>query len=125
MPAVQIGVSLSDGSLLDLTVSSDELSREELLDILESYRQKKTYHRLRDGSWVKLDQDAAELSLLMEAMHISPKEFVSGKMHIPAYRALYLDKMLEQMDHFYAARDQRFRKMIKEFKTVSDFLKLS
>ena len=120
MPAIQVGVSLSDGSLLDLTVSSDELSREELLDILESYRQKKTYHRLRDGSWVKLDQDAAELSLLMEAMHISPKEFVSGKMHIPAYRALYLDKMLEQMDHFYTTRDQRFRKMIKEFKTVSD-----
>ena len=120
MPAVQIGVSLSDGSLLDLTVSSDELSREELLDILESYRQKKTYHRLRDGSWVKLDQDAAELSLLMEAMRISPKEFVSGKMHIPAYRALYLDKMLEQTDHFYTTRDLRFRKMIKEFKTVSD-----
>jgi SNF2 family DNA or RNA helicase len=28
--------------------------------------------------------------------------------------------MLEQMDHFYTSRDQRFRKMIKEFKTVSD-----
>ncbi len=120
MPVIRVGVSLSDGSLLDLTVSSDELSREELLDILESYRQKKAYHRLRDGSWVKLDQDTAELSLLMEAMHISPKEFVSGKMHIPAYRALYLDRMLEQMDHFYTSRDQRFRKMIKEFKTVSD-----
>ncbi len=120
MPVIRIGISLSDGSLLDLTVSSDELSREELLDILESYRQKKAYHRLRDGSWVKLDQDAAELSLLLEAMHVSPKEFVSGKMHIPAFRALYLDKMLEQMDHFYTNRDQRFRKMIKEFKTVSD-----
>ncbi len=120
MPAIQVGISLSDGSLLDLAISSDELSREELLDILESYRQKKMYHRLRNGSWVKLDQDAAELSLLMEAMHVSPKEFVSGKMHIPAYRALYLDRMLEQMDHFYTTRDQRFRKMIKEFKTVSD-----
>ncbi len=120
IPAIQVGVSLSDGSLLDLTISSDELSREELLDILESYRQKKIYHRLRNGSWVKLDQDAGELSLLMEAMNVSPKEFVSGKMHIPVYRALYLDKMLEQMDHFYTIRDQRFRKMIKEFKTVND-----
>lgn len=120
MPAVQVGVSLSDGNLLDLTVSSDELSREELLELLESYRQKKIYHRLRNGSWVKLDQDAEELRLLMEAIHVSPKEFVSGKMHIPAYRALYLDKMLEQMDHFYTVRDQRFRKLIKEFKTVSD-----
>ncbi len=120
MPAVQVGISLSDGGLLDLTVSSEELSREELLELLESYRQKKNYHRLRSGSWVRLDQDAAELSLLMEALHVSPKEFVSGKMHIPAYRALYLDKMLEESDHFHISRDQQFRKLIKEFKTVSD-----
>lgn len=120
LPPVHVGVSLSDGTLLDLTIHSDELSQEELLEILDSYRQKKIYHRLRDGSWIKLDQDVMELSLLMEALHVTPKEFVAEKMHIPAYRALYLDKMLEQMDHFYTSRDQRFRKMIKEFKTVSD-----
>ena len=120
MPQVQVGVSLSDGSLLDLKVDSGEVSREELLEILQSYRKKKSYHRLRSGSWVQLDEDTARLSAMLEALGVSAKEFVSGKMHIPAYRALYLDRMLEQSERLYATRDQRFRKLIKEFKTVGD-----
>ena len=41
-------------------------------------------------------------------------------MQVPAYRALYLDKMLEAGEDLYTDRDRRFKKMIKEFKTVSD-----
>ena len=28
-------------------------------------------------------------------MHLSPKDFVKGKMHLPVYRTLYLDKLLK------------------------------
>ncbi len=41
-------------------------------------------------------------------------------MEIPAYRALYLDKVLEKNEAFYAKRDQNFKHLVKEFKTVSD-----
>ena len=34
------------------------------------------------------------LAELMKTLHLTPKEFVKGKMHIPAYRTLYLDQML-------------------------------
>lgn len=40
---------------------------------------------------VSLDQ----LVRMMEDLHLSIKELTKGKMHLPAYRALYLDKMLE------------------------------
>ena len=40
---------------------------------------------------VSLDQ----LVRMMENLHLSIKELTKGKMHLPAYRALYLDKMLE------------------------------
>ncbi|MCD7735819.1 MAG: SNF2-related protein, partial [Lachnospiraceae bacterium] len=117
---VSVGVSVS-GGLLDLDIMTDDVPPEELLDILNSYREKKSYYRLKDGSYVNLDNQSLELlSELMDSMHLKPKEFVSGKMHLPLYRTLYLNKMLEANDSVYSDRDSRFREMVKEFKTVND-----
>ena len=116
-----IGLSVSDG-LLDLSVSSTELTPDELLDILYSYRKKKKYVTLKNGDFFKLDENesVADLSEMLEAVNIPLKEFVAGKMHIPAYRALYLDRMMEASQDLYATRDSRFKSLIKEFKTIGE-----
>ncbi len=116
-----IGLSV-ESNLLDLSVSSSDLSPDELLDILFSYRKKKRYITLKNGDFFKIDENESVMQLaeMMEGLHLSPKDFVSGKMHIPAYRALYLDKMLESSQDIYATRDSRFKSLIKEFKTIED-----
>lgn len=117
---VSVGVSVSSG-LLELDISTDDIPQSELLDILASYRAKKKYYRLKDGSFVNLDDSSLNmLSEMMEAMHLKPKEFVKGKMHLPMYRTLYLDKMLEENESVYSNRDSHFRKVVKGFKTVKD-----
>lgn len=120
IPKISVGVSI-ESDLLQLTVGSEELSREELLEALNSYRRKKKYFRLKNGSFVDIEGDSIEiLGELMDAMHVTPKEFVQGKMQLPVYRALYLDKMLEQGNGIYSRRDSHFRRLVKEFKTVND-----
>ncbi len=117
---VSVGVSVSSG-LLELDISTDDIPKSELLDILASYRAKKKYYRLKDGSFVNLDDSSLNmLSEMMEAMRLKPKEFVEGKMHLPMYRTLYLDKMLEENESVYSSRDSHFRKVVKGFKTVKD-----
>ncbi|MCD7841324.1 MAG: SNF2-related protein [Lachnospiraceae bacterium] len=117
---VAVGVSLSSG-LLNLDISTDDVSQEELLDILNSYRQKKDYYKLKDGSYAEVDEQSMELlTELMDSMHLKPKEFVQGKMHLPMYRTLYLNKMLEENESVYTDRDSRFRELVKGFKTVND-----
>lgn len=117
---VTVGVSVGS-SIMDLEIRSDELSQEELLDILYHYNRKKKYYRLKNGDFLNLEeQSLEELSAMLEAMHVSPKEFVKGKMQLPLYRALYLDKMLEQCDGIYTSRDSHFKKLIKNFKTIED-----
>ena len=119
-PKISVGVSV-ESSIMDLSITSEDLSMQELLELLQSYRKNKKYHRLRDGSYVSLEsEDIAALDQMMNAMHIPLKEMVKGKMQIPVYRALYLDKMLESMDTAYIERDKRFKTLIKDFKTVSD-----
>ena len=116
-----LGVSV-ESNLLDLQVTSDELSNEELLAVLSGYQRKCRYVRLQGGNFLKLEDNEtiAQLAALMETLQMTPEEFVKGKMHIPAYRALYLDKMLEQTRDVYSDRDSHFRKLIKDFKTVQD-----
>ncbi|MCD8018717.1 MAG: SNF2 helicase associated domain-containing protein, partial [Clostridiales bacterium] len=117
---ISVGVSVS-GGLLDLDITTDDVPPEELLDILDSYRDKKNYYRLKDGSYVDLDEQSLDLlSELMDSMHVKPKDFVKGKMHLPLYRTLYLNKMLEENDSVYSDRDSHFREMVKGFKTISD-----
>ncbi len=56
------------------------------------------------------------LTELMKTLQLTPKEFVKGKMHIPAYRTLYLDQMLESNETVYSHRDRHFRDIVKGFK---------
>ena len=123
LPKVKVGVSI-ESDIMNLSVSSEDIDQEELLQILQNYKRKKKYYRLRNGEFVSVEETDIELlSQMMETLQLSPKEFVKGNMKVPMYRALYLNKMLEQSEHIYLNRDKHFRNLIKEFKTLeeSDF----
>ncbi|HAD19673.1 MAG TPA: hypothetical protein DCF42_04670 [Lachnospiraceae bacterium] len=124
IPQIRVGVSV-ESDLMHLEISTEDLSREELLSLLDSYRKKKKYHRLQNGDFIELEQSESleGLAAMLDRMNISVGEFVKGKMYLPLYRALYLDKMLESHEEIAADRDRGFRRLVKNFKTVkeSDF----
>ncbi len=117
---MSVGVSISSG-LLNLDISTEDLPVEELLDILGSYRSKKRYHRLKNGDFLDFEDNSYEmLSEMMDSLHLSPKDFIKGKVELPLYRTLYLDKMLEENENIYSERDRHFKNLVREFKTVND-----
>ncbi|MER2151505.1 MAG: DEAD/DEAH box helicase, partial [Candidatus Limivicinus sp.] len=116
---VQVGVSL-ESDIMDLKISSEDVSPEELADILRSYRLKKKYHRLKNGDFVRMDDAIGELAALTDSLQLSKKDLLSGDISVPAYRALYLEQMLEQAHEIYAVRDRHFRSLVKDFQTVRD-----
>ncbi len=54
MPQVSFGISFK-GGLLELEMDSKGLSGEELFAILHSYREKKKWHRLKNGEFLELE----------------------------------------------------------------------
>lgn len=117
---VSVGVSVSSG-LLELDIATEDIPAAELLDILKSYRTKKKYYRLKSGSFVDLEEPSLEmLAELSQAMNLKDKELLKGRLKLPMYRTLYLDKLLEENDSVYSSRDSHFRKVVKGFKTVKD-----
>lgn len=117
---VSVGVSVSR-DLLNLDVSTQDVAPEELLEVLKSYRLKKKYHRLKNGDFLSLEEESlATLDEMLNVLRLSPKELLKGKVKLPLYRALYLDKLLEKNEDIYSNRDSYFRELVKNFKTVKD-----
>ena len=121
MPSVNLGVSIKSG-LLDLSLTSSELSPSELSEVLESYQQKKKYHRLKNGEFISLEENPQIQQILevFESMNLVPDEVIRNKVHLPVFRSLYLDRMLEEHEQIVTARDRTFRSLVKGFRTVRD-----
>ena len=117
---IKVGVSI-ESDLLNLDVTSEELSAEELAEVFESYRLKRKYHVLKNGDFVDLETpDVEPIDHILRAGNAQVKELLGEKIQIPAYRAIYLDKLFEEHEELYGHRDRNFRKLIKDFGTIKD-----
>lgn len=121
LPVVQMGIRL-ENNLLDLTVYNQDMSGEELAELLNSYKLKKKYHRLRNNEYVDLEQNDSidTLMQLLDSTGSSVRDFVKGKLQLPVYRALYIEKMLENHEELVSDRDRTYRNLIRNFKTIED-----
>ena len=119
-PRISVGVRMQS-DLLDLSLSSEDLDRHELEGVLTSYREKRSYHRLKNGSFLRLDDPSLQgLHALTEGLSISRTALRSGTVSIPAYRALYLDRVLRDTPSIHLRRDEPFRRLIRDINAVAD-----
>ncbi len=120
-PVISVGVKMNS-NLLDLQVHPQELTPKELLELLESYRKKKKYHLLSNGTFISLEhQDTLRfVDELFQKLDVPLKDFVEGKMHLPVYRAYYLNHMLEEHEDVAADRDHGFRQLLADFDSIAD-----
>ncbi len=117
-PVPRMKAELSLGAavgLMEFSVTSENLSQKELLEVFQSYKLKKRYHRLRSGDFLDLEDDTslADLEELFSQLDTTDLEVLRSKAHIPVYRALYVNKLLEQHDQLIAERDQTIKAMIR------------
>ena len=121
VPQITVGVSVQSG-LMDLSISSTGMTSDELLALLDSYQKKKKYYRLRSGDYIDLE-DSSEIDDITDFFHsldLLPTEAIKEKMHLPLYRALYIDRMLEEHENIISSRDRTYRTLVKNFRTVKD-----
>ena len=76
-PKISVGVSVH-GSVLDLEVDTGAFPVEELRELLQSLHQKKRYHRLRDGSLLRLDDSLEGLDELNDTLELSGAKLKDG-----------------------------------------------
>ena len=108
--SVQIGLSLS-GDLIDMDIHSSDIPPNELAALLKSYRQKKRFHRLQDGSIASLeDMDLGYLDRMSSDLGLRPQDIAKGKVELPTYAAFILDR-----EYSHAHRDASFQDYVDRF----------
>lgn len=119
-PKVSVGVSLS-GDLLQLSMTVDDMPREQLVDILSKYNRKKKYYRLSSGDFVNMaDEGIQALLELQQGLSLTPAQLQREMVELPKYRALFLDSELKEAKVGRLIKDKAFKAMIRNMKTVED-----
>ena len=119
-PKVSVGLSVN-GDWLELQMTSEDMSREELIEILSRYNRKKKFYRLKNGDFVNMeDEGMAALLEMQKGLNLTPSQLKKEKVELPRYRALYLDGELCQSQSLPVNRNRAFRSLIRNMKTVED-----
>ncbi len=117
---VTVGVSLS-GELLELSMTAEDMSREELLEILSKYDRRRKYYRLKNGDFVHIKGEGLEtLAELKHGLGLTDRQVEQERISLPRYRALYLDQELRGNSSLSARKDKPFRALIRNMRTVED-----
>ena len=94
-PSVKVGLSI-DSNLVEISPIADEVPMNEVGALLDSYRRKRRYHRLKNGTFVDLKEaDLHELDQVSTDLDLSEKQLDSGIIKIPGYQAFLLDSQVD------------------------------
>lgn len=94
---VSVGMSIDSG-LLKLNFGNDQLSANEIKQILNDFQPHKQYYQLGKKT-LKVDEPSlSELIAMLRKMGISPRDFTAEELKLPMYRALYLDDLLSHQE---------------------------
>lgn len=120
-PRTAVGVSVSNG-LLEIDIHSDSLPYEELAGILNSYRRRQKYYKLKSGEFLKLENNSLSvLSELADGLRLSEQAIRGGRISVPLYRASYIDAVLTSHNSdMQSHRDRYFKSLIRDMKSVAD-----
>ena len=104
-----------ENNLLNIDLQNIDFDVNELKEIMQKYHLKKKYHRLKDGSFLKLEENEAFdlIEGISQGMDISYKELEKGQIHLPVYRSLYLDRLLENMKGTNISKNEEYQDLVK------------
>ncbi len=117
---VSVGVRM-DSDLLEMEIDTGEFPLEELMEVLNAYRMGQKYYRLTDGRFMQLEDNAfSGLSQLVDGLDLTKEQLRERAVHIPQYRALYLDRVLSGQEDIILSRDRYYRNLVREMRAVED-----
>ncbi len=113
-----IGVRV-ENNLLQIDLSQIGIELSDLSEIMERYKLKKAFYRLKDGSFINLKQNETltfldNLNLDIESGYTNLKD---GVITLQSYRSLYLEKCLKNLSNVEIKKDESYKTMIDSLQT--------
>lgn len=108
-----MGVKI-ENDLLSIDLKDIDIDPNELEEVMNKYSLKKKYHRLKDGSFLDLEnnKEIQFLDKIATGMDIDYKDLNSGEIKIPAYRSLYLNQLLKEIKGTEIIKNSEYKKIV-------------
>lgn len=105
-----------ENNLLEIDLNKMEIDIKELKDIMNKYALKKKYHRLKDGSFIDLEDNKQVdfIDKLITGMNIEYKELESGEIRLPVNRTLYLDQLLKNIKGTEIVKNSKYKEIVNK-----------
>ena len=109
-----IGIKI-ENNLLQVDFTKLDFSLEEIQDIMKKYVLRKKFHRLKDGSFLNLEENDTLnfISSLLKDEEITYKDLERGEIKLPVSRSMYLDRILQKIDA-NISKDDNYKKIVKQ-----------
>lgn len=110
-----LGVKV-ENNLLAIDMKNMDIDVKELEAIMSRYALKKKYYRLKDGSFMKLEENKEIdfLNKLITGMDIDYHDLEDGEIRLPVNRSLYLNQLLKGIKGTEIIINAEYRKMVNQ-----------
>ena len=110
-----VGVRV-ENNLLEVNFDGLGFDLSELKEIMEKYKLKKKFHRLKNGEFINLEENET-INLfenLKTNLDIDFKEIEKGEITLPVFRSLYLDRLLKSSNIKNVTKDDNYKNLIEQ-----------
>ncbi|MEG2564414.1 MAG: DEAD/DEAH box helicase [Bacilli bacterium] len=113
---IKSNFSIGQDNIMSYHFDLGNIKSEELVNILDSMKQKKKYYHLKNGDLINTydNDNLTQLSNLIQDMELSNKDIKNGEGVFPKYRAIYLDS-LKSSKYDIIETNNLFNKLITDF----------
>lgn len=111
---LSMNVTMTKG-IIEIAFDDSKFSHAELMDIIKAYQKGKKYVILQDNTFLDIVNPSAKmLDELLTDFDLSAKDLGKETLKIPAYRALYLNDLLEQTPEVIAEKSRPYKNMVRD-----------
>lgn len=111
----KIGVRI-ENNLLSIDLSNLDIDSKELEGIMKKYALKKKYYRLKDGSFIDLQnsKEVGFLEKLATGLDIDYKDLENGEVTLPTYRSSYLNQLLKGIKGTEVIKNSEYKTIVNQ-----------
>lgn len=108
-----LGVKV-ENNLLSIDLEKLNIDVDDLEEVLKKYNLKKKYYKLKNGSFINLEEnpDIEFLDRMITGLGISYKDIKNGNIKLPINRSLYLNQLLKTIPNTQISKNNEYRKII-------------
>ncbi|MEG2484391.1 MAG: SNF2 helicase associated domain-containing protein [Clostridia bacterium] len=117
-----IGIKI-ENNLLSIDLKNFNIKPKEIENIMDAYKKKIRYVRLKDGTFINLEknENIDFIADITDGMALDTKQIAEGKIKVPMYRSIYLNKILDKVKTSNIEKDKEYIEIVNHIdKNVED-----